>query len=69
MYYDPVKLIALVATFLGWVKLCAWVDLDAKRYRIDGVFWNGMLLLAGMVRVSCSRGCWAAFGSPRRCSG
>src|ERR1700722_18604694 len=49
MYYDPVKLIALVATFLGWVKLCAWVDVDAKRYRIDGAFWNGMLLLAGMV--------------------
>jgi type II secretory ATPase GspE/PulE/Tfp pilus assembly ATPase PilB-like protein len=48
LYYDPVKLIAVVATFLGWVKLCAWVDLDAQHYKIDAIFWNGMLLLVGM---------------------
>jgi general secretion pathway protein E len=46
-YYDPYKLAAIVAAFLGWVKLCAWVDLDAHRYKIDAVFWNGLLLAAG----------------------
>ena len=49
MYYDPVKLIVTAATLLGWVKLCSWVDADTRRYRIDSIFWNGILLLAGML--------------------
>src|SRR5438874_596713 len=48
LYYDPVKLGGLILSFLAWVKLCAWDDLDAQRYRIDGVFWNGLLLGAGL---------------------
>jgi general secretion pathway protein E len=48
-YFDPFKLIGLAASFLGWVKLCAWVDLDAHRYRLDAVRWNGLLLIAGLV--------------------
>jgi general secretion pathway protein E len=48
-YYDPYKLAALVANFLVWVKLCAWVDLDAHHYKIDGIFWNGLLLIGGIV--------------------
>src|ERR1700676_4138557 len=48
-YFWPVKLIVVTISFLGWVRLCAWVDLDAHTYRIDGIFWNGMLLLGGIV--------------------
>ena len=47
-YFDPFKLSALVLSFLGWVKLCAWLDLDAHRVKIDAIFWNGMVLLAGL---------------------
>lgn len=47
-YYDPYKLVVLAASFLGWVKLCAWVDLDAHRYRLDAIRWNGLLLAAGL---------------------
>jgi general secretion pathway protein E len=49
LYYDPYKLAALVANFLVWVKLCAWVDLDAHHLKIDGIFWNGLLLIGGIV--------------------
>ena len=49
LYYDPYKLAALVATFLGWVKLCAWVDLDAHHCKVDGIFWNSLLLVGGIV--------------------
>ncbi len=48
-YYDPVRLAILIATFLGWVKLCAWVDEDAAHYKISPVFWNGLLLGSGVV--------------------
>ena len=47
-YFDPYKLGALAITFLAWIKLCAWVDLDAHRYRIDTIFWNSLLLAGGV---------------------
>lgn len=48
-YYDPIKLGATIVTFLLWVKLCAWIDLDAHRLKISTVtFWNGMVLLGGL---------------------
>ncbi len=48
-YFDPIKLIGLAVSFLAWVKLCAWVDLDAHRYKLDAVRWNGLLLSAGLI--------------------
>jgi type II secretory ATPase GspE/PulE/Tfp pilus assembly ATPase PilB-like protein len=47
LYFDPFKLIALAATILGWAKLCAWLDFDSRRYRLDSVRWNGLILGAG----------------------
>jgi type II secretory ATPase GspE/PulE/Tfp pilus assembly ATPase PilB-like protein len=49
LYYDPVKLGAVIISFLLWVKLCAWVDLDAHHYEINGARWNGMILGGGLV--------------------
>ncbi len=49
MYFDPYKLIGLAVSLFAWIKLCAWVDLDAHRYRIDAIFWNSMLLGAGVL--------------------
>ncbi len=48
-YFDPVKLIGLALSFLAWVKLCAWVDLDAHRYNLNAVRWNGLMLAAGLI--------------------
>lgn len=48
LYFDPFKLIFLAVAIIGWMKLCSWVDLDAHKYRLDAVFWNGMLLVAGI---------------------
>src|SRR5438309_2059319 len=48
LYFDPYKLGAMAISFLAWVKLCAWVDLDAHRHRIDGIFWNSLLLVGGV---------------------
>jgi general secretion pathway protein E len=49
LYYDPYKLVAIILSFLGWVKICAWVDLDAHHYKIDCIFWNGILLAGGLL--------------------
>lgn len=46
-YFDPVKVIAVIICFLGWVKLGAWLDDDARAYNLDIVFWNGLLLAGG----------------------
>src|SRR5258708_1537519 len=48
LYFDPTKLVILIVAFLAWVKLCAWVDLDAHRYRLEPAAFNGMLLFAGV---------------------
>ena len=49
LYFDPFKLGALTIAFLAWVKLCAWVDLDAHQYKIDPVFWNSLILGVGLL--------------------
>jgi len=48
LYFDPIKLGILIAVFLGWVKLCAWIDVDAHRHRLEPAGFNGMLLFAGV---------------------
>ena len=47
-YFDPVKLAVLIAAFIGWVKICAWVDEDAAHYKIPVVFWSSLLLVSGL---------------------
>ncbi len=47
-YFDPLRIAVLIASFIGWVKLCAWVDEDAAHYKIPAVFWNSLLLVNGI---------------------
>lgn len=49
LYFDPVKIIALILSLCAWLKLCSWVDRDAHQHRLDSTFWNGLLLGAGFV--------------------
>jgi general secretion pathway protein E len=48
-YFDPYKLVILMIAFLGWVKLSAWLDEDSRRYRLETVSFNSMLLFAGVI--------------------
>ncbi|MSQ93388.1 MAG: type II/IV secretion system protein [Gemmataceae bacterium] len=48
-YFDPFKLAGLSVSFLLWVKLCAWVDIDAHRCNIDNIFWNSLVLGGGVL--------------------
>jgi type II secretory ATPase GspE/PulE/Tfp pilus assembly ATPase PilB-like protein len=49
LYFDPFKIGGLVVSLCAWLKLCAWVDVDAHKHRLDCVFWNGLLLGGGIV--------------------
>src|SRR5262245_41176712 len=44
LYYSPYKLVALLLTFVGWVQLSAWLDLDANETGMDAMRWNSALL-------------------------
>ncbi len=48
-YFHPVKLALLVLSFLGWVKICSWVDDDAVRVKMDFQLWNCLPLGAGLI--------------------
>ncbi len=48
-YFDPFKLVGLTVSLLAWIKVCAWVDLDCHRYKIDPIFWNSLLLGGGVL--------------------
>jgi type II secretory ATPase GspE/PulE/Tfp pilus assembly ATPase PilB-like protein len=48
-YFDPYKLGATAIFLLVWVKVCAWIDLDAHHLKIYPVFWNGIVLAGGLV--------------------
>jgi len=45
LYFNPIKLVLLLAAFLVWVKICAWVNEDAKRLELPQHTWN--LLVCG----------------------
>src|SRR5262245_32189517 len=48
-YYHPVKLVAVIALYLCWVKTCWWVDQDARAVRLPRKTWNPILLGAGVL--------------------
>jgi type II secretory ATPase GspE/PulE/Tfp pilus assembly ATPase PilB-like protein len=49
LYYSPFKLLLLIASFLGWVALCGWVDRDARAQQLNSLTWNALLLGAGLL--------------------
>src|SRR5581483_1759816 len=49
LYYSPFKLGLVIASFLAWVKLCAWVHVDTIGQKIRPYLWNGLMLAAGLL--------------------
>lgn len=64
LYYSPVKLLAVVAVYLIWVRTCSWVNRDCQEVGLPAPRWASLLLLsglAGLVLVWALPVFWAAF--------
>src|SRR5437870_84319 len=48
-YFDLVKLLLIVGVYLLWVRLCWWVDQDARELKLKPPLWNGLVLLGGLL--------------------
>ncbi len=48
-YYGPFKLLLIIASYIGWVALCAWVNSDANTQKLDALSWNALMLGAGLL--------------------
>lgn len=48
-YFHPVKLLAILAVYLAWVRTCWWVDQDSRELSLPAMPWNPLLLVGGSV--------------------
>jgi type II secretory ATPase GspE/PulE/Tfp pilus assembly ATPase PilB-like protein len=48
-YFDSFKLLVILAVYLGWLKLCSWVDEDARELKLAPPFWNTLVLVGGLL--------------------
>src|SRR5437763_16780272 len=65
LYFSPLKLLALLAVYLCWVRTCWWVDQDARELKLPRKTWNPLLFGAGMfglLVVWVLPTFWLAFG-------
>src|SRR5262245_17791717 len=46
-YYNPFKLVAILAVYLAWVRTCWWVDRDCREVGLPTARWNPILLASG----------------------
>lgn len=47
-YYHPVKVLAVLAVYLAWVRTCWWVDQDCRALGLPTARWNPILLACGL---------------------
>ena len=47
-YFGTMKLIVLLGLFFGWIYVTCWSDDDARGLKIDHIFWNTLIFLAGV---------------------
>jgi type II secretory ATPase GspE/PulE/Tfp pilus assembly ATPase PilB-like protein len=52
-YFHPLKFLAIVAVYLGWVRLCWWVDQDARALKQPVHAWNILMLSGGFLGLVC----------------
>ncbi len=48
LYYDPVKLIFLIAVYFAWLRTCWWVHTDCRTMKMPSEMWNPLVLGCGM---------------------
>lgn len=48
-YFNPFKLLAVVAIYLSWVATCAWVGRDAKHLKLAAENWNLAVVGCGLI--------------------
>jgi type II secretory ATPase GspE/PulE/Tfp pilus assembly ATPase PilB-like protein len=49
LYVEWYALIPVVLVYLGWVRLCWWVDRDARQFKQRLLLWNPVLLAGGLL--------------------
>jgi len=49
LYFNPVKVLALVAVYVAWVRVCWWVDSDCKEFGLPTEKWNPLVIFGGFV--------------------
>jgi type II secretory ATPase GspE/PulE/Tfp pilus assembly ATPase PilB-like protein len=64
-YFNPFKLLALLAVYLCWVRTAWWVDQDAKELKLARGIWNPVLLGCGVTGVLLAFWLpfWGGFGA------
>jgi type II secretory ATPase GspE/PulE/Tfp pilus assembly ATPase PilB-like protein len=63
-YFNPVKLLLVVAVYLAWVRTCWWVDEDCREVGMPTVRWNPAMLACGCAGLLLVWGLpvfWASF--------
>jgi general secretion pathway protein E len=48
-YYDSFHLIIVLASYIGWVAICGWVNSDSITQKLDSNSWNALMLGAGVL--------------------
>src|SRR5262245_16288123 len=48
-YFNPFKLLAVVAVYLIWVRTTWWVDHDCRELELPTSQWNPIMLATGLV--------------------
>ncbi len=48
-YFSPLKLLAIIAVYLIWVRTTWWVDHDCKELELPTIRWNPIMLASGLL--------------------
>jgi len=51
-YFSPAKLLAVLAVYLLWARVCAWVNEDTDDVGVDTKTWNTVVTLGGLVGLA-----------------
>ncbi len=51
-YFNLLKLVPLVLVYLAWVRACAWVDADARKFDQPTATWNPVMLGCGLLGLA-----------------
>lgn len=49
LYFSPVKLVAILAVYLAWVRTCWWVNQDCRKHELSTAQWNPLVLGGGLL--------------------
>jgi type II secretory ATPase GspE/PulE/Tfp pilus assembly ATPase PilB-like protein len=48
LYLNLFSLLAVLLVYFGWIRLCVWVDRDARQLKLNRQGWNLLVFLSGV---------------------